>query len=163
MAKLTNFLEPVIKWLAISFFVVMVVAALLQIFTRYVINSSLPWTDELARYAFIWSTMLGAALVHKKRGHIMIDLLLTRLSVKNQAALRIVVDALSLVILLILAVQGYNLLTIGALQTTPALEIKMSYVMLSVPVAAVYMCMVTVEHLISDFKDYMKSAEGATQ
>lgn len=162
MAKLTAFLEPVIKWLALVLFATMVIAALLQVFTRYVINSSLSWTDELARFTFIWSTMLGAALVHKKRGHIMIDLLVSRFNDKYQALWKIIIDIFSLIILLILTVQGLNLLSIGALQTTPALEIKMSYVMLSVPVAGAYMCLVTVEHLVGDFRAFTRSG-GETQ
>lgn len=163
MAKITAFLEPVVKWLGIMFFTVMVIAALLQIFTRYVINHSIPWTDELARYTFIWSTMLGAALVHRKRGHIMIDLLVSRLKGRSQALIRIIVDFFSLMILLVLAVQGVNLLSIGAMQTTPALGVKMSYVMLSVPVVAGYMCLVTIEHLLADIDSFAKSSGEVTQ
>ena len=155
MAKVTEFFEPAVKWLAITFFTIMVIAALLQIFTRYVINHSIPWTDELARYTFIWSTMLGAALVHRKRGHIMIDLLVSRLKGKSQILIKVIVDIFSLVILLLLTVQGINLLPIGAMQTTPALGVKMSYVMLSVPVSAAYMCLISIEHLINDIKNFI--------
>ena len=163
MAKITAFLEPILRWLAISFFVVMVVSAFLQIFTRYVVNASLPWTDELARYTFIWSTMLGAALVHRKRGHIMIDLLVDRLVGQKQAVVKVGVDIFSLIILLVLVVQGTNMLQIGAMQITPTLEIPMSYVMLSVPVSAAYMCLVTIEHLIADIGAFKKSSAEVAQ
>ncbi len=152
MFRIINFLEQVVKWLAIFFFSIMVLSALLQVFTRYVINTSIPWTDELARYAFVWSSMLGACLVHRKRGHVMIDAILSRFSAKGQSILAVTIDLLSLSILLLLTVQGVKLLSIGSMQTTPALGIKMSAVMLSVPVAGAYMSLTSLEHLFSDVK-----------
>ena len=42
----------------------------LQVFFRYVLNASLTWSEELSRFAFIWSIYLGASLAVKKEQHV---------------------------------------------------------------------------------------------
>lgn len=52
----------------------------LHVVARYVFNSPLGWSEELARFAFVWMAMLAAAFVMAKDDHIAVDLLSTRLS-----------------------------------------------------------------------------------
>lgn len=46
---------------------------LVSILFRYVLNSSLSWSDEFVRYLFVWLTLLGSAVVFRDREHIRID------------------------------------------------------------------------------------------
>ena len=59
--------------LATSFMVVLVFSTFMQVFTRYVLNASWPWTEELARYSFIWMNMLGAAAGFRKASLVAVD------------------------------------------------------------------------------------------
>ena len=40
-----------------------------QVFFRFILNNSLSWSEELARYCFIWMHMLGASLLIEGSGH----------------------------------------------------------------------------------------------
>lgn len=53
-------------WIAFGVFWAMAVIVFLQFFTRYVLNDSLAWTEEIARYALIWITFIGAAVVVRR-------------------------------------------------------------------------------------------------
>ena len=50
-----------------------------QVVTRYVLNDPLIWSEELARYLFVWVSMIGAALAVRNGGHFGLDLLLRRM------------------------------------------------------------------------------------
>ena len=59
--------------LATIFMVILVFSTFMQVFTRYVLNASWPWTEELARYSFIWMNMLGAAAGFRKASLVAVD------------------------------------------------------------------------------------------
>ena len=46
---------------------------LVSILFRYVLNSSLSWSDEFVRYLFVWLTLVGSAVVFRDHEHIRID------------------------------------------------------------------------------------------
>ncbi|MGB3317098.1 MAG: TRAP transporter small permease [Albidovulum sp.] len=54
----------------------------LQFFTRYVLNDSLGWTEEVARMMLIVLTYVGAVVCARKRSHIRVDLILDMLPVR---------------------------------------------------------------------------------
>ncbi|MBE8146855.1 TRAP transporter small permease [Brevibacterium casei] len=53
------------------------VLVLLQVVTRYVFDSPLSWTEEVARLTLVWLTFIAAAFVSSRRSHITVDLIAT--------------------------------------------------------------------------------------
>ena len=60
-------------WALISLVMVMGVVVLLQVIYRYLLMQSLYWSEELARYLFVWISILGAAISVYRRGHFGMD------------------------------------------------------------------------------------------
>ena len=60
-------------WLAFGFFWVLAVTIFYQFFTRYVMNDSASWTEEIARYLLICTVYIGAAIGVRKNNHIQVD------------------------------------------------------------------------------------------
>ncbi len=60
-----------------------------QIFMRYVMGASLSWSEELARYLFIWATYLGVAYGVKKDAHIRVSMATDMLPPRAQILVRI--------------------------------------------------------------------------
>ena len=56
-----------------------VIVVALQVITRYVLQIPLPWSEELARYMFLWLTWVGAAFATKERKHVNIDVVFQKL------------------------------------------------------------------------------------
>lgn len=54
-------------------FWVLAVVVFLQFFTRYVLNDSLGWTEEIARYLLIAVTFVGCVMATRKHSHIAVE------------------------------------------------------------------------------------------
>jgi TRAP-type C4-dicarboxylate transport system permease small subunit len=62
-------------WIAFGLFWALAFIVFLQFFTRYVLNNSLAWTEEVARYGLMWLAFIGGAVVTRRRSHIAVELL----------------------------------------------------------------------------------------
>jgi TRAP-type C4-dicarboxylate transport system permease small subunit len=91
----------------------------LQIATRFILRDPLFWTEEAARYAFVWLVALGAAEGITSRTHITMDIVPMMLAERAQLMLRLVLDLLVLGALLILVYYG----TFGAMRAHKVMSI----------------------------------------
>jgi TRAP-type C4-dicarboxylate transport system permease small subunit len=62
-------------WPALMFFWALGLTVFYQFFTRYVLNDSAAWTEEIARYLLIATVFVGAAIGVAKNNHIQVDFL----------------------------------------------------------------------------------------
>ncbi len=86
-------------WITLGVFWVMVVLVFLQFFTRYALNDSLAWTEELATNCLIALVFIGAAMCVRKDRHIQVDLLYRYLPASASRVLATLVDLIRLVFL----------------------------------------------------------------
>lgn len=84
---LNNKLEEVFLVILMALAVITVSA---QIVTRFILKAPLPWSEELARYMFIWLVWVGAAFATKERKHIRIDVVVSRLPKIGQKACTVI-------------------------------------------------------------------------
>jgi TRAP-type transport system small permease protein len=62
-------------WVAVVIFWLLGATVFYQFFTRYVLNNSASWTEEIARYLLVGTVFVGAAIGVAKNNHIQVDLL----------------------------------------------------------------------------------------
>ncbi|WP_407117693.1 TRAP transporter small permease [Bradyrhizobium sp. LMG 9283] len=79
-------------WVALAIFWVMALAVFLQFFTRYVLNDSYAWTEEIATYCLIGVVFIGAAMCVRLSRHIQVDLVYRYLPRPVGRALSTVID-----------------------------------------------------------------------
>ncbi|MEW5879163.1 MAG: TRAP transporter small permease [Pseudomonadota bacterium] len=60
-------------WIALAFFWLLAAVVFLQFFTRYALNDSASWTEEIARYLLICTVFVGAAIAVRKNNHVQVD------------------------------------------------------------------------------------------
>lgn len=99
-----DYVLPIGRWISIVAIALMVVAILVQVFFRYVLNSALPWPDEAARFMMLWLTGLMAPIAFRQGGFVAIDMVVMALPMK-------VGQIVSLILLFISA--GVLLMAIG--------------------------------------------------
>ena len=61
----------------------MTATVILQVFSRYILNHSLFWSEELARYLLVWLTFIGATVAYHRNMHPGVDFLFKRLDRKK--------------------------------------------------------------------------------
>jgi TRAP-type C4-dicarboxylate transport system permease small subunit len=92
--------------LAIACFVAMFACVLAQVFFRYFLGSPLTWSDELARYLFVWCAFLGWVIAARRRSHLAVTVGRDRMSPRAQAALKLVGALAALAFAAVLAWHG---------------------------------------------------------
>jgi len=84
-------------WIAFGFFWVLALTIFYQFFTRYVLNDSAAWTEEIARYLLICVVFIGIAAIVRSNRHIHVDFFYRYLSPKIARGLSTAVDILRVV------------------------------------------------------------------
>ncbi|MGV8986039.1 MAG: TRAP transporter small permease [Cypionkella sp.] len=121
----------------------------LQVFYRYALNDSLVWSEELVRYGLLWGVMLGAALASDRNAHIALEPLKAVLSPEAYRRVTLTSGLLIVVFCLITAWFGWDYTSRLWRMTSPASQIPMPFVFLSIPIGCVLISFFTVVHLIS--------------
>jgi len=85
---------PLEGWAALGIFWLLGLTVFYQFFTRYVLNNSASWTEEIARYLLIATVFVGAGIGVVKNNHIQVDLLYRWLPRGVSRVLSTVVDGL---------------------------------------------------------------------
>ena len=93
-----------------------------QVFFRYVLNSSLIWAEEMSRYFLIWITFLFLGISFQRGEMISLSLLLRRVPRPAQIGLTILAYGASIAMLASLVWYGFKFADINSLQTLPAFD-----------------------------------------
>jgi TRAP-type transport system small permease protein len=136
LRRLDDLLAKVEAWGLITLVAVMTVVVFLQVVYRYLLNQPLYWSEELARYVFVWISILGAALSVQRRGHFGMDFFFKMLPAKGKRFLIFLIYLLMGVVITVLLVQGVLLVGKTVAQQSPAMEISMGWAYACLPVGA---------------------------
>src|SRR3954469_21306616 len=104
-ALLDVLIEKIGTFVAAATLTVALVVMAAQVVFRYFLSDSLIWSEEVARYALIWSSMIGAAVAYRHGAHVAVTDVVVRLPKALQA---VCVRAVHLLILGFAAVLGWQ-------------------------------------------------------
>lgn len=128
--------DGALEWVCLALITSTVVVTLTQVFFRYVLNASLAWPEEVARWAFIWAVFLGMAINVGRRNHIAIDLVTQRLSPRLKLWHSLLVSTTVAAISIALAVHGGDLV-MRSTYVSPAMGWPFTYIYLAIPAGCV--------------------------
>ena len=110
---------PLEAWFAVALFWALAGVVFTQFFTRYALNDSASWTEEIARYLLIGVVFVGASIGVAKNNHIQVDLLYRYLPAPASRALALMVDVLRIAFLVSMSVYTVQMMQkMGPLQMT---------------------------------------------
>jgi len=140
-------LDLVLEIIIALLFATMVGISAAQVFWRYVLNASLVWSEELARYLFVWIVFLASPLGIHRGIHIGVDLLISRFPFRWRRATMILTHILILIFLAFLIVLGLRVVKMNMTQSSIAMGIPMGTIYLAIPVGAFWMILYTLRSI----------------
>lgn len=125
----------------------MIIIVALQVFTRFFMESTPHWTEEAARIFFIYSVAFGTAIGIKNGDFVKLNLIGKYLSSRNDRLLNIFIDLTTIAFALILILHSIKFVKLGMDELSPALEITMGFVFLSITIIGLSIVFFTLENL----------------
>jgi TRAP-type C4-dicarboxylate transport system permease small subunit len=122
-----------LSWLLVATVAILIIPVSLQIFSRYTaLIPSYIWTEEMARFFFIWMIMLGAMIGIRDGAHFDVDLW-PELAPKANALLKIVSSVFILVFSLVFVWYGIKFVQFGWNQSSELAELPMPFIFVAWP------------------------------
>ncbi|GAA1146962.1 TRAP transporter small permease [Ornithinicoccus hortensis] len=150
MEPIKKGLDGVLRGASVALFALLVVVVVWQVFTRQVLNSPSAWTEELARYTFVWVGLFATALVFSERGHIAVDFVVTKFSAPVQKAVAVVVQLSIILFAGAVLIYGGIRASRGAWgQSLSALPTQVGVMYLVMPITGVLIAFYAVYHLLA--------------
>lgn len=128
-------------------FLILIVAVLIQVVGR-TFNSSPIWTEELTRYAMLYLVAFGAGLSLRSGDLVNVDVLCDSLRAPWPWRLRLVSAFSTALLSAILILPAWKFVSIGAMQTSPAILVRMDFIHFSI------VALLVVLFLFSAFRVY---------
>ena len=122
-----------------------------QIVSRYVFQNSLTWSEELVRYMFVWSAFLGVPFCIKHGLSIKVDQFRNLFPVPLQRILMYIDKIIIFLLFLVLFIYSFKVVRATYLsgQTSPAMQLPMWTVQISVTVSSLLSMIRSVQNLLS--------------
>ena len=148
------------KYVTIFLVATITIVVCAGVYWRYVLNDSLAWTEETAKFLMVWMVFTGIPIALKSGGHAAIDTLPNALPERGRQFLY---TAIYLVILLLMAVliyQGWGFALNARTQNTATTQISMMYVFGAMPFGGVIMFFVSLELFIKAIVGIFTPSDG---
>ncbi len=141
-------IEKIIEWVITLIVAVMVLNIAVSVFSRYVLNHSFSWSEELGRYLMIWAGFLGAALAMKADEHIGLTSIVDALPKALGRIVRISARCVVLAFLLIILFNSFKHLKSLNIQRSSAMEVPMAVPYFSVTIGVFLMAIEELLHIV---------------
>lgn len=144
-----RFVERAIDAAAIAAFCGIFLCVLVQVVMRYVFNSPLTWSEELARYLFIWCAFLGWIVASRRNSHLAMTFVVDRFPRAAQVAIAALVQLATLLFAWLLGTRGLVLVRNNWDVENVAVPFNLGVVYLIEPIAAAVIAMYALMALAS--------------
>ncbi|RLC24375.1 MAG: TRAP transporter small permease [Deltaproteobacteria bacterium] len=153
MIKKASFLiNQWIEYLLFGMGFTMALIVAVQVFCRYVLNQSLFWSEELARFLLVWQTFLGASSAYYRKVNPGVDFLYIKLPLVLKKASSILTHLASMALFVVMVVYGCKFAWFVRLQISPALQIPKWIILSIIPISGVILLIHAATFLFTELK-----------
>ena len=148
--KLIVWLDRLSRSAVVVFVITITVVMLAQVFFRYVINSSLQWSEEISIWALIWMVFIGSAVIMRDWAHINIPTFTNLIPIKVRPYFLIFSKVATILFLLAVIWFGFKVFNQNFHARSPSLDLSTRWAKLAIPVGAVLMAVFAFNAMLLD-------------
>ena len=126
----------------------MVLFVFLNVVLRIFFNSGLTWSEELSRYLFVFVTYIGAISAMRVNGHMVVDMLISKVPPQAQMALYVLAQSLVAVLMGLLVHGSYKMVIQNTASRTAALGISYSLLYSAGIITGVSIAIIAVSNIV---------------
>jgi TRAP-type C4-dicarboxylate transport system permease small subunit len=157
--KLIGGYYRLLQFLLTALMGLLIVPITMQILSRYTgIIPRYIWTEEIARFCFVWIVMIGAMIAVRDGTHFDVDVLPHSASPRVELAARLFVNAAILILGLAFLRWGYDFGVLGSRQQSEIFGLPMLSIYIAWPLAGATWVLFILERSWDDLAAYRKAA-----
>ena len=135
--------DKILAFVAASAMAAIVLVVFVNVVMRYVLNTGLTWSEEIAVNLFVWVIFLGAILAGLEGLHIKVDLLTSKLPKPVQKVFLVISSVCVLFAMGVLIVGGIDVVKVTDKNVSAATGLPFSYISAALVVCAVCLVFIT--------------------
>lgn len=153
MSRLLERYCQLLKCIMTVLMALMLVPVVIQIVSRY--TGLIPryvWTEEVARFCFVWIIMIGAMVAVRDGTHFDVDLMPEAKTKREEGVSKLIVHLAMTLMAIVFAWYGFKFARFGAIQRSEMSGINMLSIYISFPIAGVTWVLFLLEKIIGDVR-----------
>jgi TRAP-type C4-dicarboxylate transport system permease small subunit len=151
-------LDKILEWAVTISFMLMIITVMIQVIARYGLPWSPHWTEEMARFCFIYMVSLGAGLAVKDRSYINVSLFLDWLDTKSRIWMDTLILLAIIILMLCMLVFSIPLMEIVSLQNSASLKINMAFIYFSMSAMSFLVVFYSILAIRSNLKKILRGS-----
>jgi TRAP-type C4-dicarboxylate transport system permease small subunit len=160
LSRINNYLLSGCRYAMIVTLIAIFVTVVVGVFFRYVLNNSLVWIEEIAKFTMVWLAFIGSPAAMDRGGHVAIEMI----SGRTRGAVRVIfvigVQIIIISCLVLLFWKGIDLAVKAIPQHSTAVTwLSMVWVYLAVPAGSFLMLPITLQRGLTDIVKARKPAD----
>lgn len=164
MTRIRLWLDRVLRGICILLFAALVLLVVWQVFARLVLSSPSAWSEEAARYVFVWVSMIGIAIAVGEKADVVMDFLVEKLPKNLQRAADIIAYLSTMAfVLYVMVFGGLKQSILAWSQTNPLLPLTQGQLYLALPVSGILLTFYLILHIAHALSREFTAREGFTE
>jgi len=164
MRTLLDYFHRFLKVLLTVLMGVLIVPVAMQILSRYTgIIPRYIWTEEIARFCFVWIIMIGSMIAVRDGTHFDVDVLPHSANPKAELVMRLICYGAMLVVAVTFVRYGYDFAVLGSRQISEIASLPMLSIYIAWPLAGAIWLIFLIEKVYDAFSDYGKDADNGSR
>jgi len=150
MRKLFGTIDRGVELLVAAIFGAMVLIGFLQVFSRFVLNKTPSWSEEIQIFGHIWLVFLAIPIAYRRGAHFTVEAIRRQYSLGMHKVFDLMVEFLWAGFAVVTAWYSYRVSLVAGRSVSPGLEIPMSYPYYGMIIGSVYLLLVVLRRVYGE-------------